>query len=338
MLLLEPSVFVASLFLASWAIFNIDRYFTLRCANARNELINFKNTAGELRERVSKIDEKNLKLHQEVERIFSLYEFTKEVTKHLAEDELTGVFREIGHKYISFKDIRLIEQSQLNEEELSSYQKFSLKIKNEALGYLAVSGLGDTEKESFGILSSQFALALKRARLYKEIQKLAITDSLTAVYTRWYFLERAEEELHRSLKFELSFSFLMLDIDHFKDCNDKFGHLVGDAVLEELSEVLKGCIRQIDLLGRFGGEEFCILLPETNKKSAYQAAERIRQTVIDSEIRAYDEKIKLTVSIGIATFSEDADKLKELIDRSDWALYRAKQTGRNRICLYGVYK
>ncbi len=338
MFLLEPlSVFIISVILVVLMIYKIDKYFIDRYNTFRKELKNFESYACGLEQNLNSLEEENLKLQQDSEKIFSLYELTRELTKYLDEQELSKVFCEKANQYLKLTDCRFIEHCALTQD-LKDFGVFALRIEKNVIGYLAVEGLKRPDVDNFNILSGQFAMALERAKLYKEIEQLAITDSLTNIYARWYFLQRAEEELHRSLKFDLSFSFLIIDIDHFKDCNDKFGHLVGDVVLRELSKILRSSMRQIDLLGRFGGEEFCILLPETNKSSAHQAAERIRSTVLGSKIKAFDESIKLTVSIGIANFSEDADNLKELIDRSDWALYRAKQTGRNRICLYGVYK
>jgi len=100
---------------------------------------------------------------------------------------------------------------------------------------------------------------------------------------------------------------------------------------------MKLCIREIDLLGRFGGEEFIIILPDTSKEAAVFVAERIRQQIEKQQIKAYDEALKVTISIGIATFPVDARGYEELIDKSDWALYRAKKIGRNRVCTFGVF-
>jgi len=125
----------------------------------------------------------------------------------------------------------------------------------------------------------------------------------------------------------------MIDIDYFKDYNDRYGHIVGDAILRELSKSIQEAIRQIDLMGRYGGEEFSIILSETDKGAAQFAAERIRQAIEDRRIRVYDEELKITVSIGISAFPQDGKEIKTLIDRADSALYRAKEAGRNRICV-----
>ena len=127
----------------------------------------------------------------------------------------------------------------------------------------------------------------------------------------------------------------MLDIDHFKQCNDRFGHLSGDVVLKEVAAAIRACVREIDLVARYGGEEFAVLLPDTGKFGARGVAERIRATIAAQKIIAYEESLKVQISIGLTSFPEHANGLQALIDKADQALYRAKQQGRNRVCVYG---
>ena len=134
-------------------------------------------------------------------------------------------------------------------------------------------------------------------------------------------------------KFGYRFCYLMLDIDHFKRYNDRYGHLVGDGILKEIVKGIKENIRQIDLVGRYGGEEFAVVLAETDREGGLLAAERIRQNIEKKNIFLYDEKLKATVSIGMAMYPDQADTLEALIEKADAALYRAKAEGRNRICL-----
>ena len=129
----------------------------------------------------------------------------------------------------------------------------------------------------------------------------------------------------------------MIDIDDFKNYNDKFGHLVGDAIIKTIASEIKSNIREIDLLGRFGGEEFLCIFPETTKEGANFAAERIRKAIEAKEIQAYDEVLKATVSVGASTFPSDALNPTELIDKADWALYRAKKMGKNRVCSFAIF-
>jgi len=211
---------------------------------------------------------------------------------------------------------------------------FPLVIQQDTIGYLIASQIREEDKERFQILAQQFLIGLKRALLYKKMQELAITDSLTQLFSRRHFLDRFKEELNRSRKFKYSFSFLMVDIDKFKDFNDKYGHLVGDAILREVSRTIKETIRQIDFVGRYGGEELSVILVETDKEQARFAAERLRQAVEAKNIRVYDEELKVTISIGIATFSRGSETADKLIESADKALYAAKQAGRNRVCAY----
>ncbi len=188
------------------------------------------------------------------------------------------------------------------------------------------------------ILGHQFALALRRVRLYQEIEKIAITDSLTELHTRRYVLDRFEEEVKRSKVRNINVSFLMIDVDFFKKYNDSYGHLTGDKILREIAFIIKENIREIDIAGRYGGEEFCVVLPDTGSDGAQYAAERIRKAANDTAIKAYDATIKATLSVGISIFPYDGKSLDELVDKSDWALYRAKKKGRNRVCCFGTYK
>lgn len=202
------------------------------------------------------------------------------------------------------------------------------------LGVLAVEGLPLEAFDNFSILVNQFSLEFKRVKLYQKIQELAITDGLTGQFVRRYFLERLTEELKRSSQHHLRLAFLMIDIDYFKQCNDNFGHLAGDVVLRGVAEGIKACVREIDLVARFGGEEFSVLLPDTDKLGARSVAERIRTNIESQRFLAYNETIKVKVSVGVAGFPEDTTSLEQLIDKSDQALYRAKQEGRNKVILY----
>ncbi len=207
---------------------------------------------------------------------------------------------------------------------------------NQVAGYLVVDRILETDKDKFAILAQQFLIGLRRALLYQKVQGLTITDVLTNVYCRRYFLERFSEELKRAKKNKLSLAFLMIDIDNFKQFNDRYGHLVGDAILRQVSRTIREAVRQIDFIGRYGGEEICVVLAETNKEQANFAAERIRQAIALEVIKVYDEALKVTVSIGVSIFPDNTANMQNLIEMADQALYLAKETGKNRVCFASV--
>jgi len=280
-------------------------------------------------------------IENEALKIFTLYEMTKEITKSLSEEEAFQIFQHRLRDHVTHAQCRYVAP---NAEEIKKYREsgeyfiFPLKEKGKRIGYLVFKEVEELEKEKVIILATQFALALRRVRLYKEIERVAITDGLTDVYTRRHTMERLQEEIRRSQMRKMEMAVLMIDVDHFKGINDNYGHLTGDQVLREISEIIKQNVREIDIAGRFGGEEFCIVLPDTGLEGAQYVAERIRTTTQAADIKAYDAIVNVTLSIGIAIYPKDAKKLDELIDKSDWSLYKAKKRGRNRVCAFGIDK
>lgn len=163
----------------------------------------------------------------------------------------------------------------------------------------------------------------------RELAELATTDSLTGLLNHAEILKQAEYELNRSIRYKHQFSVLMIDIDHFKSINDEHGHRIGDRVLLEVSNIIKGSCRHIDKLGRYGGEEFLVICPETDKESAYELAERIRAHVDEMKSADIDH---VTCSIGVASYTMEEHR-DELINSADRALYKAKHEGRNRVVM-----
>ncbi len=190
---------------------------------------------------------------------------------------------------------------------------------------LAAEDIDMDHTDHFAILSNQFSMALERIKLYELVQELAITDGLTGVFVRRHLLERLNEEMARADHFKTRVSALMIDVDNFKEYNDKYGHLKGDVLLKSIGGVLKSNVRDIDILGRYGGEEFCVVLPDTDSAGARFVAERLRRGI---------EDIKATISIGVSTYPEDAKDSSHLIEKADNMLYKAKQAGKNKVCAY----
>ncbi len=178
------------------------------------------------------------------------------------------------------------------------------------------------------------AVALESAQLYEHLQDLAIKDSLTGLYLRRYLWDRMNEELPRQLRRKQEMSLLMIDLDHFKRYNDRFGHVAGDIVLRTLSDLLIKHFQQPgNIICRYGGEEFAVMLPDCSKAQAQALAENFRAQIAQAEIILRREKTAITVSVGVASFPSDAQIKEELVQKADQALYAAKQKGRNKVCL-----
>ena len=181
--------------------------------------------------------------------------------------------------------------------------------------------------------AQQVASALKRAQLFQEIQSLALTDPLTGLQNRRSLFELGKIEFARSQRMDRHFCCLMLDLDHFKTINDQYGHPVGDLVLQEFAQDCKRSVRAADLIGRYGGEELVIFLPETDLDTAVQIAERLRETIEKMPIKYGDQELHVTVSIGVSRMDENTLELETLIARADQALYIAKYKGRNQVAI-----
>lgn len=183
------------------------------------------------------------------------------------------------------------------------------------------------------LLTFSFALMLNE-RFKEEILRLAKIDPLTEVYNRAAMEQLYKNELRRAKRYKSPVSLLMLDLDLFKTINDTYGHQAGDKTLKFFVETIRAQLRSTDILSRYGGEEFALLLPDSDFSGAKIAAERLRQNVEKTLIGADGFKFNITVSIGIAQYQFDDDDLENLIHRADIALYQAKQTGRNRVAVF----
>jgi two-component system, cell cycle response regulator len=168
---------------------------------------------------------------------------------------------------------------------------------------------------------------------HEEIYRMTIIDGLTGAFNKRYFMEALEREMSRSQRYGRPLSVLMFDIDHFKRVNDTYGHLAGDYVLQALARVISTRARREEIFARFGGEEFVILLPETEKEGAMELAEQLRRRVGDYDFVFEGEEIPITISVGVATIHGDSLSENELIKLADDKLYEAKKAGRN--CIRG---
>jgi diguanylate cyclase (GGDEF)-like protein len=186
------------------------------------------------------------------------------------------------------------------------------------------------------MLAANAVVAFDNARLFREVQQLSRLDSLTGVYNRRHLFELCQREFDRALRYGRGLSVVMIDLDQFKTVNDTCGHTTGDLVLAAVALRCRTHLRAIDVLGRYGGEEFTLMLPETDAALAQVAAERLRAEVSGSPIDTPAGPITLTVSLGVAALNETCLTLAQLIQRADQALYAAKGAGRNQVAMCAV--
>jgi diguanylate cyclase (GGDEF)-like protein len=199
------------------------------------------------------------------------------------------------------------------------------------LGVSAVPPLDDDERGGLVAAAALLAVSIKNAELFAEVRDASARDPLTTCFTRKHALDMAEGELRRARRSSHAVTLIMFDLDQFKTINDRFGHLCGDAVLASVGQRMSAVLRVSDIKCRYGGDEFLVLLPETPMSGAYRVAETLRHELEERPVRWHDESVTVTASFGIAEMRADEADVEGLVARADAALYRAKQTGRNRI-------
>jgi diguanylate cyclase (GGDEF)-like protein len=223
-----------------------------------------------------------------------------------------------------------------NEPVKGSAMAVPLSRDGKVIGAVALYGrptpFNEDDLETLASFGEQMSVAIENVYEHEESERLSFTDALTGVWNRRYLELTLSEETQRGQRFGRPYSVLMLDIDRFKKVNDKYGHGRGDAVLAEMCDRISASVRaHIDTLARFGGEEFVVVLPETPREGAMAAAEKIRQLVRKRPFEQDGEPIKVTISVGVATFPVDGTQPEELIRAADRALYEAKRAGRDRV-------
>jgi len=212
-----------------------------------------------------------------------------------------------------------------------------LVVREEPIGTLIVaakapSAFGSSVRATLQALSNQLAVAMANARLVRQLEEMATTDGLTGCLNKRAFLDQMEQKLLAAQRFGRKLSLIVTDLDHFKAVNDTYGHAAGDRVLKELGIVLKRMKRETDLVARFGGEEFCVLCEETDSRGAQLLAERVREELENTELHTELGPLKVTASLGVATFPDHASTAPDLFVQGDKALYEAKNRGRNQVC------
>lgn len=212
---------------------------------------------------------------------------------------------------------------------LREFEKGVAHFSNENLSYR----LTLNNQDEIGRLALEFNNMAERLLEHRhKLEELSVRDGLTGLYNRRELEKRLHEEIHRARRYGRSLSVLMLDIDHFKNVNDHYGHQAGDEVLITVADLIQLNVRPVDIVCRYGGEELAVILPETDEEGARTAGERIRSTVADSiTTTPQGDMVHVTVSIGLATFPGDGDTAASLVHAADQALYVAKQEGRNLV-------
>lgn len=219
------------------------------------------------------------------------------------------------------------------------FMSLPMIVKDQVVGVL---NIGDEHKEFFNAdhieflesLASHMATAYHRSQLYLKTKELAITDELTGLNNRRHFLRMLQIEWRRAIRFNQPLSLLMVDVDHFKRVNDRYGHLNGDQVLKKMAQLLMGHVREVDTVARFGGEEFVIILTDTPYHDALMVAEKLRRITEEKSRFICDQlgiDLQLSVSIGVSNYPRCGDSADELLNTADIALYDAKNKGRNRV-------
>ena len=211
-----------------------------------------------------------------------------------------------------------------------------LYFQNDYYGALIYFNELSVNIEQIELLAFHFSIEIHKAQLYEKIKHLSTIDTLSGAYLKRHFFPRFEDEINRNKAFSKELGLLMIDIDRFKQINDKYGHISGDSVIRRVGKIIKSRCREEDLICRFGGDEFVIVLPKTPKEQTHQVALRIKKSINDLVFyQGTKNEFKITVSMGLAIFPEDGDTPQKLLEAVDAAMYFSKKSGRDRITLSG---
>jgi diguanylate cyclase (GGDEF)-like protein len=236
-----------------------------------------------------------------------------------------------GQIFVGGEEVGWIGEVGRSEKALALGLGFATEGETSLLLFPPAGGFGDETRTLAEWLASQAAVALDNARLHDVVQRQAITDELTGLVNRRRFIEALEAEIKRARRFGSPLTVVLADLDNFKGINDAFGHHAGDVVLRSFADLVRSHIREVDVPGRIGGEEFAIVLPETDQEGAWSVAERMRESLSTVPIPVSDDhSARVTSSFGVAELLDDQSG-DDLLRTADAALYRAKAEGKNRV-------
>jgi len=264
-----------------------------------------------------------------------LYAGLENGNRHIYEEPVL-YNRDTNNSMVQEKDVRKGPARQNRPEKEAGQVDIPLISRGNVIGSMQVVPETGTlssnkDKRFLMVFASAAAVAIDNSLLHKKAEGLTVIDALTELYNYRYFRDKLTDELRRADRYRQKLSVLMLDLDHFKDVNDRFGHQTGNVILRDVSNIIRQSVRDIDVVARYGGEEFVVILPQTGEEEASVIAERIRDTV-EKNLFADSlgqKEIHITISIGVATYPEGVYSLDQLIEKVDRALYRAKADGRN---------
>jgi diguanylate cyclase (GGDEF)-like protein len=271
-------------------------------------------------------DVTNMSIH-----VMGVLQSTLELEKliELFDDEMAAV---VPHDHLSYQNQDENIKFDIGKTARHS-STYSLVLFGKNMGELTISRNSkfvDVEIHKIESLISALIYPLRNALLYKQAVEKAYSDPLTGLNNRAAFDKSIEQEIDLAKRHGHTLSLMMLDLDRFKQINDNYGHIVGDAVLKSFADCIMECMRSSDIVFRYGGEEFVILLRNTQIAGAQLLAERMRKNVEEMKFDYNNIKLNISVSIGLAELQEDDDRLK-LVERADALLYKAKESGRNRV-------